>query len=141
MPDIKWDEIDLLEFFEVEPIVGENGVSHRYEVVRNGLRMVFILEQYDAQIEVSLYREGSEVSLSSFIAYVRGAIRRVNDERGDYLEINDCILAPVRWWHVSVGALWSREAFPFSMLIVLEVKPDIRIALYPYSRRWDATVG
>lgn len=64
---MKWDSTDLLECLEVEPSVDKDGVEHAYEVVRNGLKLLISIFQYDGDVYFSLMRENEEHS--SLIAF------------------------------------------------------------------------
>jgi hypothetical protein len=132
MRQLDWNEFDFLEFFEVEPIVLDEIVSHSYEAHRNGLRLLLTVWQLESVIQATLFQEGSEAGLFSFAVYVRGAAIYVDDERGQYLEITDCIVAPNRFWHVQAGDPFDRERFPFSVTVKFEVQPNIRIEFVEY---------
>ena len=41
MPQLRWNDIDFLDFFAVEPTVEDFGVSYNYELERDGLRLLF----------------------------------------------------------------------------------------------------
>lgn len=82
MPQLKWDEIDFLECFAVEPTAEDYGSSFSYEIERNRLRLLFTVWQYESVIQASLFRTDSETALHTWAAYVRGGARFINDQRG-----------------------------------------------------------
>ena len=57
---IKWDPIDLLECLEVEPSTDTSGVEHSYVVIKNGLKLVISVFQYDGDVYFTLMREDEE---------------------------------------------------------------------------------
>ena len=57
---IKWDPTDLLECLEVEPSTDNHGVEHSYVVIKNGLKLVISVFQYDGDIYFTLMRENDE---------------------------------------------------------------------------------
>ena len=54
---IEWDPTDLLECLEVEPAVDKSGVEHTYEVIKDGLKLIISVFQYDGEVYFSLMRE------------------------------------------------------------------------------------
>ena len=54
---MKWDPTDLLECLEVEPNVDKDGVEHSYEIIRDGLKLLISVFQYDGDVYFSLMRE------------------------------------------------------------------------------------
>ncbi len=135
MPQLEWNELDFLDFFAVEPTVEDYAVSHAYELERHGLRLLLTVWQLESVIQASLFRDESDDALFTFAAYVRGAARFINDKRGRYVEFEDCIIAPNRFWYIQAGDALDRERFPNSVTVTLAVDPDIRIAFVNYERR------
>ncbi len=135
MPQLRWNDTDFLDFFAVEPTVEEHAVSHSYELERDGLRLLFTLWQLESVIQASLFRENAETALFSFAAYVRGEARFINDRRGRYIDFEDCIVAPNRFWCIQSGDPFDQQRFPISVTIQLAVDPDIRIGFVDYESR------
>jgi hypothetical protein len=98
MPHLEWNETDFLECFAVEPTVDEYGISFSYEVERDGLRLLLTVWLYESVVQASLFRGSRDIALFTCAAYVRGVSRFVNDQRGRYLEFENCIIAPNRFW-------------------------------------------
>jgi hypothetical protein len=86
-------------------------------------------------IQTSLFREKSDDALLAFAAYVRGEAQYINDKRGRFLAIEDCIVAPNRFWHIDAGNVFDRERFPVSVTITIAVDTDIRIAFVNFESR------
>ncbi|MCA9238002.1 MAG: hypothetical protein KDA44_21160 [Planctomycetales bacterium] len=135
MPELRWNDTEFLDFFAVEPTVEEFFLSYNYEVKREGLRLLFTVWQFESVIQVSVYRGLSEGALFTFAAYVRGECRFVNDARGRYLEFEDCIVAPSRFWYMKEGDPFNHEQFPASLSIRIGIDPDINIAIVDYLSR------
>ena len=131
MPQLDWDELIFLEFLGVEPMVDDYSTSHTYEVEHNELRLLLTLWQYESVIHLSLFRKATTVPLFSFASFVRGGIRLVNDKRGKYLELMDCIVGPTRFWYIQAGDLFDREKYAHGITVQVEIRPEIRIALEP----------
>ena len=135
MPQLKWNETDFLECFAVEPAAEDYGTSFNYEVERVGLRLLFTVWQHESAIQASLFRTDSETALYTWAAYVRGSARFVNDQRGRYLEFEDCIIAPDRFWYIQSGDVFNRNRFPHSVTVTVAVDPDIHVAFINYESR------
>jgi hypothetical protein len=135
MPQLQWNDVDLLEFFEVVPTIGDYETSHRYEIERAGIRLQFTVWQFESVVQAFLFRDTANDALISFAAYVRGEARLVNDERGKYLELEDCIFAPNRFWYIESGNPLNRERFPVSITVTVTVDPEIRIAFVNFRTR------
>jgi hypothetical protein len=135
MPQLQWNDTEFLEFFAVEPTIEEYGVSHDYELDRDGLRLLFTVWQLESVIQASLFRDNTEAALFTFAAYVRGEARFINDQRGRYVDFEDCIVAPNRFWYIEAGNPFDQQRFPMSVTIRLAVDPDIRISFVNYESR------
>jgi hypothetical protein len=131
MPQLNWDELDFLEYLEVDAIVDEYSTSHKYEVEQNDLRLLVTVWQYESVIQLSLFRAPTNVTILSFACFLRGNARYVNDKRGKYLELIDCVIAPTRFWYQCAGDLFDHKKFPHGLTIQLEVRPEIRVLLEP----------
>ena len=135
MPQLEWNEIDFLECFAVEATAEDYATSFHYEVERDGLRLLFTVWQHESVIQASLFRTDSEIALYTWAAYVRGVARFVDDQRGRYLEFEDCIIAPDRFWYIKSGDVFNRDRFPHSVTVTVAVDPDIRVAFINYESR------
>ena len=127
MPQLKWDELSFLEYLEIEPVVEDYETSHCYEIVNDGLRLQVKVWQFESVVGLCLSRENNQEPIIDFVCFVRGEIRCLSDKRGEFIEFNDCILAPNRFWYQSVGDIFDQERFPAGQTVKLQVKPDISI--------------
>jgi hypothetical protein len=135
MPQLRWNDIDFLDFFAVEPTVEDYAVSHNYDLERDGLRLLLTLWHLESVIQASLFRGKAEAALFTFAAYVRGEARLIDDQRGRYIDFEDCIVAPSRFWYIHAGNPFDQHRFPVSVTIRLAIEPDIRIAFVNYETR------
>ena len=135
MPQLDWNDIDFLDFFAVEPTVEDYAGSHNYEIERNGLRLLLTVWQYESVVQVSVFRRDADDGLFTFAAYVRSGARFINDKRGRYLEMADCIIAPNRFWYIDSGDPFDRERFPIAVTVTVAIDPDIRIAFVNFEPR------
>lgn len=129
MPQLDWDELDFLTFFAVIPAIEEHAVAHSYELERNGLRFLFTLWQHESVIQLSLFRGKNHDPLVTFTAYVRGKAHCIDDKRGKYIDFDDCVIVPNRFWHFQAIDVFDRMLFPAAVTIRLIIDPDIQINL------------
>jgi hypothetical protein len=99
------------------------------------MRLLFTLWQLESVIQASLFRGKSDNALFTFAAYVKGEVRFINDVRGRYIDFENCIIAPSRFWYIQAGNPFDQQRFPISVTIRLEIDPDIRIAFADYECR------
>lgn len=135
MPQLQWNELDFLDCFGVEPTAEEYAVSHNYEIARDGLRLLLTVWQLESVIQASVFRDKSDDALFTFAAYVRGEARFINDKRGRYIEVDDCVIAPNRFWYNQAGDVFDQERFPCSVTVIIAVDPDIHIAFVNHEPR------
>lgn len=126
MPYLQWDELDFLECLEVVP-EEEDGISYTYDVQRGDFRLLVTVWSLESVIECTLWQKEVEASLFDFALFVRGRVRHINDKRGEYLEFQDSIVVPDRFWYVEAGDLFSPERFALSVTLELRIKPSISL--------------
>ncbi len=49
--------------------------------------------------------------------------------------MEDCVVAPNRFWYNQAGDIFDRERFPSSVTVTVAVDPDTRIAFVNYESR------
>lgn len=125
MPELQWDELDFLECLEVVPQVEEYGISYSYEVHRDSLRLLVTVWPMESAVQWTLWQASIETPLLDFALFVRGAVRHINDKRGEYLEFQDCVVAPNRFWQIEAGDVFDSGNFA-GLTAEIGVKPHIR---------------
>jgi len=116
-----WNETDFIECLSVFPTVEECGVAHHFEVYRNGLRLLLSVYQLDAEVWISLYREGSNQPLFRVVLEDSPGGRLVRNRNGqDYIEFAPAKVFERRYDGESV----------IPMGIRLSVDPDFNIQLF-----------
>jgi hypothetical protein len=86
MPQLTWNETDVLSCLEVAPEAGEYEVSYHYQVFRLGLRLDLGIYPFASDVYLSLFREGVENPIFEMKMIGCSGIRYIHDERGEYLE-------------------------------------------------------
>jgi hypothetical protein len=116
-----WNETDFIECLSVFPTVEECGVAHHFDLYRNGLRLLLSVYQLDAEVWISLYREGSNQSLFTVSLKDSPGARLVRNRNGqDYIEF-------------AAGDVFGGRYDGESMIpmgIRLSVDPDFNIQLF-----------
>ena len=74
-----WDETDVLTCLETEPTVGEDALSHHYEVRRDGLHLQLTIFQYDGDAHVVIAHVDEPQPLIDFWMRDGSEIRYVRD--------------------------------------------------------------
>jgi hypothetical protein len=120
MPSLVWNESDFAACLEVLPAIEEYGISYRYRVVRDGMRLELTVYPYDSDIYVDLFREGVEGAVFEMKLTECSGTRYVNDERGEYLEF-----APAKVFGNRYDGIGS---IPHGVRI--SVEPSISIRLF-----------
>jgi len=127
MPQLKWDETEFLECLEVTPEIDEYEVQHMYEVEQHGLVLTATVWQYESVICLSLRQQAMNEPLVEFTLFVRDGIRYVKDKRGEYLEFQDCIVAPSRFSYIEIGDVFDKTKFDHGLTLQLATKPHLQI--------------
>jgi hypothetical protein len=121
MPEFRWDETDLIEYLGVLPTIDEYETGHHFVVRRGDMRLELSIYQYDAEVRLSLVREGSPAPLVTVRLIDCPEVRLMrNRERPDFLEF-------------AAGRVFGERydrAPVITMGLRLAVDPDIAIALY-----------
>ena len=120
-PKFVWNETDFIECLGVFLEVEEDGIAHHFVVLRNGLRLVLSVYQYEGEVWFSLYREESKQSLFTVSLRDSSGARLVRNRNGqDYLEFaaGDVF-----------GGRYDREPV-ILMGIRLTVDPDFNIQFF-----------
>jgi hypothetical protein len=114
---MQWDELDFLTVLEVE--AKKDGYSYLFVVDKDDLILEVCVMAYEDEISITLYKQDiSRPLLRLTLVDCLGA-RRVNDERGEYLEIAGA---------QSRGGRWdAQQAVPFGVRV--SIKPSIQIEL------------
>lgn len=125
MPQLDWDETDFMECLEVIPTVEDYEVKHVYEVNKDGLSLLVCVWQLESVVGLSLRQHDGDELLTEFALFVRGAVRYVNDKRGEYLEFSDVVVAPNRFSFS--GSAFDKTRLSHGLVIHLQAKPHIQI--------------
>jgi hypothetical protein len=71
----------------------------------------------------------SNAPIIDFATFVRGSIEYKKYKKADYLELQDCVIAPTRFYYQEVGDIFDRAKWTYGLSIGVAIKPQIRISL------------
>lgn len=124
MPQLDWDEVDLIEFLEVLPAMAEYGAAYQYTVERDDFEFVVTIWQYESDIELKLLRKEQKLPLLHLVANVRGKVE-IKDWPGErFLQFGDVELWSSRF-HQFRSPPQANSHFPLHLRLV--VRPSIGI--------------
>ena len=117
---LNWDEIDVMTVLEVMPETEAYGISHRFVVQKDRLKLEITIFQYDGDVQFLLFRDGIELPIFHMTLTDCPNIRRFRDTHKEYLEFATAQAFGDRYdgeSHIPVG-------------VRVAVKPHINIHLF-----------
>jgi hypothetical protein len=133
MPDLRWSELDFLEYLSVAPTVEEYGTSHAYNFSREGLEALLTLWKHESFAMFSLrYADTRQVLLDASF-FIRGdaTVRRHVATGEPCLYFADCIVAPDRFAYRDMQDPFDQKRYPTGVDIRLSIDPRISFRLLP----------
>jgi hypothetical protein len=71
-------------------------------------------------------QEKDQAPYVNLYVVVRDRIRRVNDKRGEYLELIDCVVVSNRFYYIEVKDVLDRTKFTDHLNLEIRIKPRIQ---------------
>ena len=130
MPQLKWNQYDFVECLGAVPTVGGYETEFRFVVEQNELRLEVIVFPDESLVQVSLFRAGSDDYLTTFGLAVRGEVRFINDKRGAYLEFEQCVVVPNRFYYFDMRSVFAGDKYPDSVDFELHTSPDFQLKFF-----------
>jgi len=127
MPELKWDELDFLMCLEVVPETEEYGTEFIYEVKGGGLRLIVTVWPFESVAQFTLWQDLYEAPLLDFALFVRGEVRYISDKGAEYLEFQDSVFGPGRFWYSVAGDPFSHEQYAVGISLKVRIKPIISL--------------
>jgi hypothetical protein len=129
MPELDWDEHDVLYCLEVVPECDEYFTSYAYDVQRDGSRLLVTIYPLESVVALTLWAGQMETPLFDGALYVRGKVQYLKDKQGEYLEFQDSVITPHRFWYGKAGDVFNHERFAVGVEVQIRIKPSISLKL------------
>ena len=124
---LDWDEYEVVECLGVVPIIEEYKAEYSYKVETDTLHLWLHIYPEESIVLLRLYQNAVEEPLVQMNLVVRGKVRCVKDEHGEYLVFGQCVVGPD---FGSSGFAWKVFANEESYADVdceLRIKPGMRV--------------
>ena len=124
MPELVWNETDFLEYFEVEPSIGDYEEEYHYVVLRLPLRLELAVYPYTGDIYISVFCTSFEKAIIDIVMQNCPGARMVKDQRGNFVEFAaaNCFSSRYRRYD-------GESVIPYGVRLM--VNPHIRVELFP----------
>ena len=126
MPELRWNQTDLLECFGVLPETEEYGTYFGYTVTRDGLELLATVRPYESVIDLRLRRENGTEDLLGFTLFVGGAVEYKREKKRDFVRVTSCRVVADRLYYMHEGGAGAVSEATL-LDVEIAVDPDIRI--------------
>lgn len=135
MPELKWNEYDLIECLGVLPEEDDFFTSHNFRLVKDELLLDMTIWQYESCIAISISKETDEIPFFSVHFLVRDEIIFINEKESAFLKFQDCFLVSSRFWMNEERMkplnekmdYFDKNDFPTKLDFELHVFPKIKL--------------
>lgn len=127
MPQVEWDETDIIGFLEVIPEVEEYEVSHSFLLKREGISISIQVWQLESVVEITLLNDDGSI-LMQYALFIHGEIEWVKGD-DEHLLFKNCYFAPRRFSYMLDQALIKGNDQGRKLNVTLRIKPSINIKL------------
>jgi len=127
MPELNWNELEVMECLAVLPESEDGEVSPTYFLNDGFLALLITFWQFESVAEFTLSRMMSEEVVTNFALIVRDGVYYRNEKWGESLRFQDCILAPDRFYSTDIGNIFDPKLHPQGIDMELFVRPTIRL--------------
>jgi hypothetical protein len=131
MPQLRWDQREVLECVGVVPETDEYDTYHSYTIEREGLKLLLTLWQFESVLQLSLYRGNQRDTILHMALAIRGPVQFKRTKRyewEEFLLFSDCVSVPNRFYYHKLGDVFDTDKFPYSFDVEVAFYPDIRIS-------------
>ena len=130
MPELNWNQTDLVEYLEVVPETNEFETEQLFTVQRNGLILQVSVWPLESVVYLDLSRVGSGTPLIGLALFVRGRVEYVKERDYECLRFHNALPAPNRFSYMDYKEdVHNADGLSYGLTVRLRVKPDIAIEL------------
>ena len=128
MPELKWNELEVMECLAVLPEIEDYEVSHTYRLNDGTLALLVTFWQYESIAQFTLSRMETEEVVTSFALVIRDGVYYRNEKYGESLRFRDCVLIPTRFY-IAGGFhnVFDAGLYPKGIDMELFARPTIRL--------------
>lgn len=127
MPQLRWDETDVLGYLEAIPDIEEYEVSHSYFVQGNEISLKLQIWQLESVAQITLlYPDDS--TLLECVIFIHGEVEWVKG-KNEHLLFRRCYLAPSRFSYMCDRSLSKGDDQGRELNVEIRIKPKISIVL------------
>lgn len=124
MPQLKWNEYEVIECLGVLPEKEEFFTSHSFRTKEDGLILEMTVWQYESLVAISLLKENDDKPFFTLYFIVRDEIRFVNEKDFAGLQFRDVVVVPIRFWIYENPDLFDKTIYPTNLNFQLNVYPQ-----------------
>ncbi len=128
MPELEWDQTDLVECHEVVPETNKFETEQHFELQRDGLTLKVSVWPHESVVYLDVHRAAAESPLIALALFVRGPVEFVKEGGAECLRFHNALPAPNRFSYLDFKEdLHSTDDLSYGLTVRLRVKPDIEI--------------
>jgi hypothetical protein len=130
MPELRWNEYEVIECLGVLPEEEEFFASHYFRLIKDGLLLEMTIWQYESCIAISASKETDEKPFITLYFLVRDKVTFINEKNSAALKFQDCIVVSSRFWMYREDEnkdYFDKNIFPGKLDFELHVYPGIEL--------------
>lgn len=129
MPELRWNEYEVIECLDVLPKVDDYKTGHHFKVEKNGLILEMSIWQIESFLTISLFQEKTDNPFLTIWFVVRDEIRYIKTKHSSLLEFSDFLIIKNRGYYIEEGDVFVESKFPMKLNLELTVEPEISIRI------------
>jgi len=130
MPELVWNEYEVIECLGVLPETEEFFTSHYFKLIKNELVLAMTIWQIESCVAISISKETDSKPFVTIYILVRDKISFVNEKKSSYLVFRDCIVVSSEFWmHTDEEFInyFDKNIFPSKLDFELHVYPKLEL--------------
>ncbi|MDQ3129510.1 MAG: hypothetical protein M3Q99_01955 [Acidobacteriota bacterium] len=133
MPELIWNEYEVIECLGVLPETEEFFTSHYFKLVKDKFILQITIWQIESCIAISISKENDEKPFLTIYFIVRDILEFMNAKNFSSLKFQDCIIVSSRFWMYEENEkknYFDKDIFPTKLNIELCVYPRLEIKFH-----------
>jgi hypothetical protein len=125
MPELKWNENEVIECLGVLPEKEDFFESHNFKIQKDGLILEMTIWQYESLVALSIFKENNDKPFLTLYFIVRNEIKFINEKDFASLQFCDVVVVPIRFWMYESPDLFDKKNCATKLNIELTVYPQL----------------